>query len=77
VTWRGCESQSEALDVIDRIVEGMNLELAAIARAGIDFANGHRATEQAPDPLFQGASNLGERGVARPGRSDGHRPSKQ
>src|SRR5437016_9857908 len=40
VARRGDEADAEALDVVDGIVEGMDLELAAVARAGIDLANG-------------------------------------
>ena len=36
---RGHEAQAEPLDVIIRVVEGMNLELAAIAGAGIELIN--------------------------------------
>src|SRR5581483_2556298 len=34
------KAEPEALEIVDGVVERMDLELAAIARAGIDFANG-------------------------------------
>ena len=44
---RSDEFQAEALKVVDRIVERVDFELAAVARARIDLADRKRAAEQA------------------------------
>ena len=43
------ELQAEALYVVDRVVHGMDLELAAVARARIDLADDQRAAEHLQD----------------------------
>ena len=45
--WRGHKFQSEALKIIERIAEGMDFQLAAIAGARIHFANRKAAPEAA------------------------------
>jgi hypothetical protein len=45
VTGAGDEADTETFEVIDRIVECMDLELAAIAGPRIDVANAERAAE--------------------------------
>jgi len=47
------ESNAETLDVVVRIAERMNLELAAVARARIDLADGERASKRPEDLLLQ------------------------
>ncbi len=61
VARRGRELDAEALDVIDRVVERVDLQLAAVAGAGIDLADGDRAAEQPACPHLQRARR------ARPG----------
>ena len=39
--------QAEALEIVERIGERVDLELAAVAGAGIDFADGEAAAEPA------------------------------
>ena len=45
---RGDESEPEAFEIVEGVVEGVDLKLAAIARAGIDLADGEAAAETAP-----------------------------
>ena len=47
VARRGDEPDAEALDVVDRVVERVDLQLAAVARSGVDLADRQRAAEQA------------------------------
>ena len=44
---RGDEAQAEALQIVEGIAEGVDLELAAIAGAGIDLTDRQRAAEPA------------------------------
>ena len=63
---RGDEAEAEPFDVVIGIVEGMNFELAAVARAGIDFAD----RETVAEPLPGGASDrLREFPRSRPGQA--------
>ena len=39
------EADAEPLDVVERIVERVDLELAAVAGAGVDVADAERAAE--------------------------------
>jgi hypothetical protein len=45
VARRGDEAQAEALEVVEGVVEGVDLELAAVAGAGIDLADRQAAAE--------------------------------
>jgi hypothetical protein len=47
------EPDAQALDVVIGIAERVDLELASVARAGVDVADGERATERAQDLLLQ------------------------
>jgi hypothetical protein len=40
------EANAQALEVVVRIVEGVDLELAAVARSGVDLADHERAAEE-------------------------------
>ena len=40
------EPDAEPFDVVERVVERMDLELAAVARAGVDVANAQRAAQR-------------------------------
>ena len=44
---RGHEAQAEALEIVEGVVERMDLQLAAVAGAGIDLANRETAAELA------------------------------
>src|ERR1700730_16574098 len=50
---RGHEFQAETLDVVDRIADGVDFELAAVARSRIDLADGQRAAEPLAGALAQ------------------------
>src|SRR4029079_9312581 len=41
---RGDEANSKSFEIVKRVVEGVDLELAAVTRAGIDTADGQAAT---------------------------------
>src|SRR5512134_1679823 len=43
VPWGGDEAQAEALEVVKHVVERVDLELATVARSGIDLADGEAA----------------------------------
>ena len=45
VARRGDEAETEALDVVEGVVERMDLKFAAVARTGIDLANRKAAAE--------------------------------
>ena len=45
----GDELDAQAFEVVVGIVEGVDLELAAVARAGVDLADRQRAAERAQD----------------------------
>ena len=74
---RGGEPDAEALDVVDRVVERVDLQLAAVARAGIDLADGDRAPEQFPRTRLERAPELGERRIGHRRRADRHRPGEK
>ena len=44
---RGDEAQAEALEVVERVVERVDLQLAAVAGAGVDLADRQAAAEPA------------------------------
>ena len=45
---RGDETQAEPLEIVEGVVERVDLELAAIAGAGIDLADGESCGRAAP-----------------------------
>ena len=49
----GDELDAETLDVVVRIAERVDLELAAVARAGVDLADRQRAAERAQEFCLQ------------------------
>ena len=59
------EMHPEAFHVVDRTGQPDDFELAAIARACIDLANGERATEETFDSLLERTTNFNRRRVAR------------
>jgi hypothetical protein len=74
---RGRELHAEPLNVVDRIVERVDFELAAVARAGIDLPNGDRAAEQAPSARGERAAELLEPAFVGVGTPDRHRTREQ
>src|SRR3990170_4599374 len=55
---RGGKMDPEPLTIVDGIIQGMDLQLTAIARAGIDRPNGQAPLETPPDGLFQSCPDL-------------------
>src|SRR5262249_35785307 len=47
------EADAESLDVVVRIAERVDLELAAVARAGVDLADRQRAAERSQNLFLQ------------------------
>ena len=60
------EMETEPLHVVDRAREADDLELAAVARSGVDLADGERAAEQLPRAHVERAPDLDGVGIARP-----------
>src|SRR6185436_3151240 len=47
------ESDSQPLDVVERVVESVDLELATVTRAGIDLTNAQRPAQRREDLRLQ------------------------
>ena len=54
---------AQSLDVVDRVVERVDLELATVARARVDLADAERAPDDAANLLVQALGNA--QGVVR------------
>ena len=54
MTRRRDETQAEAFEIVERIVERVDFELAAVAGAGVDLADGQAASQ----PSMRGAVDL-------------------
>ena len=65
---RGHEFQPEPLEIVEGVVERMDLELAAIARAGVDLADGEAAAELPPRRAVERLGKLGEARIVGRGR---------
>ena len=63
VARRGDKAQAEALEVVIGVAERMNLQLAPVAGAGIDFPDRQRPPEPPPRQPRQRCAELGERGL--------------
>ena len=74
---RGDEFQPEALEIVEGVVQRVDLELAAIARAGVDLADGEAAAKPALRRAIEIGGKLGEPGNVGRGRRLGHRPAQQ
>ncbi len=74
VARRGDEAKSEALEIVEHVIERMDLELAAVAGTGVDLANREGSAEPPPGSLIHSGCKLGERGVVRRRRCFGQRP---
>src|SRR5262249_51948277 len=55
------ETQPESLEIVERVVERVNLELAPIARPGIDLADREAAPQALPRGALDARRELGER----------------
>src|SRR6185312_11760653 len=51
------EADAEALEVVERIVERVDFQLAAVAGAGVDVPDAERPAEQGADALLQGLAD--------------------
>lgn len=63
VAWRCDKTNSEALQIVQNIVESVDLELAAIAGPCVDLTNGKRAAEALAGQAVDLGSKLGQRGI--------------
>ena len=52
VAWRGDEVDAEAFHIVVGVVEGMDLQFAGVAGAGIHLADGETAAEAGSDDPF-------------------------
>lgn len=59
MTRRGDEADAEPLQVIKGIVDRMDFKFAAVARAGIDLADGEAAAEPAQRCGIDGCGQFG------------------
>jgi hypothetical protein len=73
---RSDEAQPETLEIIEGVVERVNLQLAAVAGAGVDFADRQAAAEPAPRRSVELAGKLGKRCVVGSRRRFGERPAQ-
>ncbi len=60
----------EALDIVNRVVQRVNFQFAAIARAGIDLADRERAPKPAARAVAERLRHLCEHGFVGLWRSD-------
>jgi len=63
VAGRGDEAEAEAFEVVEGVVEGVDFELAAIARAGVDLADGKAVAEPPARRRVERACHRGDLGV--------------
>jgi hypothetical protein len=70
MTRRRDEAQAEALQVVERVVQRMDFQLAAVAGAGIDLANCQTAAETALRGAVELRTKLGEFRIVRDGFRD-------
>jgi hypothetical protein len=73
VTRRGDEAQPEALEIVEGVVERVNFKLAAVAGAGVDFADGEAAAKSAPRGAIKTCREFGKRRVVGSRRLFGQR----
>ena len=70
---RGDEAQAEAFEIVEGVVERVDFQLAAVAGAGIDFADREAAAEPAVRGAVEPLCKLGQRGLVRGRRRLGQR----
>jgi hypothetical protein len=74
---RSDEAEAEPLDVVKGVVEGVDLEFAAVARAGIDLADRQAAPQPTARRVVDLPGQFGERGIVRCRRRLGQRRARQ
>ena len=74
---RGDEAQAEPFEVIERVCQSVDFELAAVAGTGIDLADRQRAAKAGARCPVDVSGQLGECGFAGCGRRLGERPLDQ
>ena len=72
---RSNETQPEAIQIIECVVEGVDLKLAAVARAGIDFADRKAAPKSRTGDAIEACGKLAQHGVIGRGSRFGKRPA--
>src|SRR5581483_11822612 len=70
---RGDEAQAEALEIVEGIVERVDFQLAAVAGARIDRADGEAAAEPSACRAVDARRKLGQRRIVKPRRRFGER----
>src|SRR5487761_2557832 len=73
MAWRGDEMQAEAFEIVERVVQRVNFQLAAVAGAGVDLPDRQRAPELGARGAIDALRQLGERGLVGLGRRLGER----
>ena len=64
--WRGEATNAVRLfEIVERVIERMNFQLAAVARSGVDLADRKAAAETAPCGAIDASSEFRERRVIR------------
>jgi len=66
--------QAEPFEVVERIVERVNFQFAAVARAGVDLADRQRTPELGARGTVDALRQFGETRRVGLGRSFGERP---
>ncbi len=74
---RGDEAQAEPLEIVEGVAQRVDLELAAVAGAGIDLADREAAPEARTRRTVDRVSELGERHLIARGRRFGQRHLEQ
>jgi len=59
VAWAGDELDARAFEIVVGVVEGVDLQLTAVAGAGVAVADGERAAEDGPETLVEGVGDGG------------------
>jgi hypothetical protein len=72
MAWRGDEAQAEALEIVEGVVKRVDLELASVARPGIDLADGEAPAKLPPRGAIEICRKLGQGRVVRLRRRLGH-----
>ena len=73
---RGDEAQAEAFEIVERVVERVDFQFAAVAGAGIDLADRQAAAEPPARRAVEARGELGERASSGDGRRLGERRSR-
>ena len=73
---RGDEANAKSLEVVERIVEGVDFELAAVAGSGVDLANCQAAAQASARGAIEASCELIHCSVAQRWRRLGERRAK-